>query len=93
MYTGAQLYYLQVILQIWMKESTDHNETDLPYFLTFLYYKKRKKSQSPFFIQLQVAQVANPFPETEMEGKQNMEAHLHFHHLSCCPVAYIMVSA
>lgn len=35
MYTGAQLYFLQVILQIWMKESTDHNETDLPYFLTF----------------------------------------------------------
>lgn len=77
-----------------MKESTDYEDTDLPYYLIFLILlEKEEKSPNPFFIGLQVAQVPNLFSEREMEGKQNMEGHLHFHHLFCCPVAYIMVNA
>lgn len=51
-----------------------------------MWENKKKIPKSIFYI-------ANPFPDTEMEGKQNMETHLHFHHLACCPIVYIMVSA
>lgn len=57
---------------------------------SYIFSIEKKKSQSPLIIELHAAWVTIPFLREKGGGQH---PRLHFHHLSCCLIACIMINA